>query len=419
MESRPVVVDLFAGAGGMSLGFEAAGFDIAVAVDIDSVHCATHEYNFPYTETICGDLSELPLSRLERALGNFGADSVDVLVGGPPCQGFSQIGKRQLDDSRNELVFEFCRAIEVLDPKYFVFENVPGLARGDHKKFLKELRLKFESMDYHVGWPVRILNSEDHEVPQSRKRIFIVGSREDLPRAEYPEATAEVGFIGNGNASRIVGVESAIGDLEEIEIHRGGDGEIEPEKLDYSGYRTHFDVRKAGYFELCHNRGSMGSPIFNHLGSDHQEKSIRRFADTEPGETEEISRFHKLHPDEPSNTLRAGTARNRGAFTAARPIHYSKPRCISVREAARIHSFPDWFRLNRTIWHGFRQVGNSVVPFLGREIAEGIREKLGLETNDLPVYDLPEADEELLQMSMSEACGYFDVPEELVEKRDT
>jgi DNA (cytosine-5)-methyltransferase 1 len=360
----------------------------------------------------------MPLSRLEQALGDFGADSADVVVGGPPCQGFSQIGKRQLDDERNELVFEFCRAIEALRPKYFVFENVPGLARGDHEKFLKELRSEFKSMGYRVGWPARILNAEDYEVAQSRKRIFIVGSREDQPKAEYPSEHYNVGFIGNGE-DRTIGVKEAICDLEEVEIHRRGDGEVDPQRLDYSGYRKHFDVEKGGHFDLCHNRSGMRGPIFNHIGSDHQKKSIERFAATEPGETEEISRFHKLHPEKPSNTLRAGTARNRGAFTAARPIHYSKPRCISVREAARIHSFPDWFRLNRTIWHGFRQVGNSVVPFLGKKIAEQIRINLDLEAEDLPIYDLPEADEGLLRMSMSRACEYFDVPEELVETRDT
>lgn len=422
-ERRPTVVDLFAGAGGMSLGFEAAGFDIALGVDIDSVHCATHEYNFPYSETLCGDLSEMPHSEIEQALGDFGAGTVDVVVGGPPCQGFSQIGKRQLEDPRNELVFEFCKVVESLQPRYFVFENVPGLGRGDHQKFLRELREEFDSIGYEVKWPPRILNSADYQVAQSRERIIMLGWRDDQPKISYPETELNIGLFANGKSqngagNQNVGVKRAIGDLEDIEVHTRGDGVVDPTQLDYRGYRRHFDVRKGPMFELCHNREGMGNYIFNHIGSDHQQKSIDRFDATEPGTVEDISRFPRLHPDETSNTLRAGTARNRGAHTAARPIHYSNPRCISVREAARIHSYPDWFRLNRTIWHGFRQIGNSVVPFLGKKIADSIREKTEVDRDDLPVYDLPGQEDGLLEMSMSKACEYFDVPQDLVEKRD-
>ncbi len=143
--ARPTALDLFAGAGGLSLGLEAAGFDIAGAIDIDPIHCATHEYNFPYSAIICGDLSELSSDKIIFKLRGKGFNRIDLIAGGPPCQGFSQIGQRQLDDPRNRLVFEFVRVVADLKPKYFLFENVPGILAGKHAIFVTKLMQAFRS----------------------------------------------------------------------------------------------------------------------------------------------------------------------------------------------------------------------------------------------------------------------------------
>jgi len=111
--------------------------------------------------------------------------------------------------------------------------------------------------------------------------------------------------------------------------------------------------------------------------------SIKRFHDAECGKNEAISRFFKLHPDKPCNTLRAGTNSDHGAHTAPRPIHYAHPRCISVREGARLHSFPDWFQFHRTIWHGFREIGNAVAPLLGKAIGDELMKGLAINTDEL------------------------------------
>ena len=123
---RPVGIDLFAGAGGLSLGFEQAGFDVAAAVEIDPIHCATHEFNFPSSTAICASVVDLTGEQI-RSRADLGKSEIDVVFGGAPCQGFSLIGKRSFDDPRNQLVFHYVRLVRELQPKYCVFENVKGL----------------------------------------------------------------------------------------------------------------------------------------------------------------------------------------------------------------------------------------------------------------------------------------------------
>ena len=134
-QTRPIVIDLFAGAGGLSLGFEQAGFDVAASVEVDPIHSATHHFNFPYSTSICRSVVDLSGAEL-RARAALDSRDIDVICGGAPCQGFSMIGKRALHDPRNRLVFHFCRLVAELSPKFAVFENVRGLTQGAHKAFL-------------------------------------------------------------------------------------------------------------------------------------------------------------------------------------------------------------------------------------------------------------------------------------------
>jgi DNA (cytosine-5)-methyltransferase 1 len=152
------------------------------------------------------------------------------------------------------------------------------------------------------------------------------------------------------------------------------------------------------------------------LISKHKDTSIQRFSATAQGEVESVSRFYKLALDGISNTLRAGTPSNRGAFTAPRPIHPSTPRCITVREAARLHSYPDWFRFHKTIWHGFRQVGNSVPPLLAKAVASQIIQIMNLSpTLNEEVYTLGE--EKLLQFNMTTASLHYKVSPNTIAPR--
>ena len=176
---RPIGIDLFAGAGGLSLGFEQAGFDVVAAVEIDPVHAAVHQFNFPNCAVLARSVSELTAETIRKAAG-IGNRKVDVVFGGAPCQGFSMIGQRALDDPRNSLVRDFVRIVCELDASYFIFENVKGLTVGKHRKFLDELISLFKSKGYAVHLPWKVLDAADFGVPQHRERLILMGAKRGL-----------------------------------------------------------------------------------------------------------------------------------------------------------------------------------------------------------------------------------------------
>jgi DNA (cytosine-5)-methyltransferase 1 len=403
---RPIGIDLFAGAGGLSLGFEQAGFDIAAAVEIDPIHCATHEYNFPYSTTICASVVSVTGEDIRRKAG-LGHAEIDAVFGGAPCQGFSLIGKRAFDDPRNQLVFHYVRIVAELQPKYFVFENVKGLTLGKHAEFLNELITALGDAGYDVVLPYRVLNAAAFGVPQDRQRLFVVGARRDLNLPNYPAP------IGHRTT-----VWEAIGDLPDADrfdelseadavsvawateaVYARQLRGLEPDPTNF-GYCRRFDP----------------DMLTSSLRTEHTELSRSRFMATEHGKTEPVSRFRKLPPDGLCNTLRAGTDSSRGAFTSPRPIHPILPRVITVREAARLHSYPDWFRFHSTKWHGFRQIGNSVPPLLGRAIAGEIVKALGVVPLK-PEALLQTGNPNLLTFDMGDAAQYFRVPRNTIAQR--
>ena len=195
--ARPIGVDLFAGAGGLSLGFEQAGFDIAAAIEIDPVHACVHKFNFPNCAVIPASIRELSGSEI-RSQSEIGTRSVDVVFGGAPCQGFSLIGHRALDDPRNSLVKDFVRIVRELKANYFVFENVKGLTVGKHKAFLQEVIEEFRTFGYRVLTPWQVLNARNFAVPQDRARLFLIGAHEGIELPNYPDPLTRSAGQPNG-----------------------------------------------------------------------------------------------------------------------------------------------------------------------------------------------------------------------------
>ncbi|WP_083280331.1 DNA cytosine methyltransferase [Pseudomonas citronellolis] len=404
--ARPIGIDLFAGAGGLSLGFEQAGFDIAASVEIDPIHCATHKFNFPRCTTICASVTDISGAEIRRRAGLGGLD-IDVVFGGAPCQGFSLIGKRALDDPRNQLVFHYVRIVAELRPKYCVFENVKGLTLGKHAAFLKELIAALDDAGYDVTLPYRVLNAADYGVPQDRKRLFLIGTRRGLVQAGYPEPIAKRVTVGE-----------AIADLPDANTFAElcQRDEVDAVWDTESTYARRLRRLEADPHDFGYERYFIQDRLTSSLRTEHTPLSQERFLATEPGKTEPVSRFRKLSLDGLCNTLRAGTDSARGAFTSPRPIHPTLPRVITVREAARLHSFPDWFRFHSTKWHGFRQIGNSVPPLLGRAIASTIIRALGTQPIK-PIDVLLPGSTDHLNFDMSRAAQYFDVPHNTIAQR--
>ncbi|BAY08924.1 DNA cytosine methyltransferase [Calothrix sp. NIES-2098] len=418
---RPIAVDLFAGAGGMTLGFEQAGFDVLASIEIDPIHCAIHEFNFPFWTVLCQSVVDTTGEEI-RKRSQIGDREIDVVISGSPCQGFSIIGKRNFDDPRNSLVFHFHRLVLELQPKFFVMENVRGITIGEHKQILKTLISEFQSEGYQVEENYQILNAAHYGVPQARERLFLLGAREDVALPKYPQRITQIAKPHNSpkkNSSLLPTsptVWDAIGDIPEVEQYS------ELLLRDWvvaaygkpSNYALALRGIKTSENDYSYTRKFDSRILSSSFRTKHSSATIERFVATVQGEREPISRFHKLHPAGVCNTLRAGTDMYRGSFTSPRPIHPFTPRCITVREAARLHSYPDWFRFHITKWHGFRQVGNSVPPLLAKSIALEIMNVLEIVPSKPEVIQ-ELGDESLLHFKMSEAAKYYGVNPKVME----
>jgi DNA (cytosine-5)-methyltransferase 1 len=420
MDRRPIGIDLFAGAGGMSLGFEQAGFDIAAAVEIDPIHAAVHHFNFPKTAVLARSIVGLSGQDL-RDIAGIGRMSVDVVFGGPPCQGFSLIGRRMLDDERNQLVKEFVRLVAELGAKTFVLENVKGLTIGKHRIFLEALIETFNDLGYRVRIPWRVLNAMNYGVPQDRQRLFLLGAKQGVRVPDYPKetTTTESNPFGRNGKKATPTCLDALADLSDVDQwdELMSSDSIENHEIgkltDYSR-ELRCDTDEAWHFGYM--RIWRHDILTSSMRTVHTDVSRKRFASTREGKIEPISRFFKLPRNGLCNTLRAGTDSSRGAFTSPRPIHFAYPRCITVREMARLHGYPDWFRFHVTKWHGARQIGNSVPPPLARAVANMIIADLGIVPKRPNVrIDLGRPD--LLSMDMGKAAKYWKVPV-LIGKRD-
>ncbi|MGB3514411.1 MAG: DNA cytosine methyltransferase [Microcoleaceae cyanobacterium] len=425
---RPIAIDLFAGAGGMSLGFEQAGFDIPVSVELDPIHCATHQFNFPFWSILCRSITDVTGDEIRQVL-DIQNREIDVVFGGPPCQGFSMIGKRALDDPRNILISHFFRLILELQPKYFVMENVKGLTIEKNLNYLQEVISKLSKNGYQFQQPYQVLNAANYGVPQHRERLFLLGCKNGLILPKYPPVITNFSkkYYPKSKIDKklylasCITVWDAIGDLPEVEKY--------PELLQRDWIIAENDYSKPskyarklrGFDDFPHNysykREYDPKILTSSLRTKHTPKSVERFLATPPGKIEQVSHFYKLHPEGICNTLRAGTPSSRGAYTSPRPIHPFTPRCITVREAARLHSYPDWFRFHVTKWHGFRQVGNSVPPLLAKAVATEIIRALNIKPFKPRGKTHKLEKSENLELNMSRAADLYGVDPHTIAPR--
>lgn len=420
---RPIAIDLFAGAGGLSLGLEQAGFDVAAAVEIDPIHAAIHSFNFPECAVICRDIAKISGEDIREA-ASLGDRKVHLVAGGAPCQGFSLIGHRALDDPRNSLVREFVRIVTELDADYFVFENVKGLTLGAHRAFLEEVIETFENSGYSVQKPWLVLNAASYGAPQYRERLILLGAKKGLKVPEYPSAMYQpAGRSKHINLALSKGptCKEALGDLPDADAY-GELFETDEIKLPKSAwgkpseYAAEMRCLSPQSWHFGHLRKWNDALLTSSMRAEHTKISRDRFAATEEGKVEMISRFFKLPSSGIANTLRAGTDASRGAFTSPRPIHYKYHRCITVREMARIHGFPDWFRFHETKWHGARQIGNAVAPPMARAIGSSILKAANIAPRRSDKL-LELGDLSLLRMNMQAASAYWNINTP-ISKRD-
>lgn len=343
------VVDLFSGCGGFSLGASNAGCDVVLSFDIDPILTSSYKANFPSANLVLGDVSELSGEDCVKMAGG----SVDGIIGGPPCQGFSSIGKRQKSDPRRRLLTHFFRVVSEARPKFFIMENVKGITH-DHSSMILEQSLDIVRNDFDVTEPM-VLDAADFGAATKRPRVFVFGFRKDLS-LDFSDAS-----LDSYRCSPTT-VREAISDLSEATALG----------LDNLG----FDIWKLGgrskVSRYAKGLRSTTGQFTGNASTRHTDAVRDRFASVEPGKADQVGRHPRLSWNGQAPTLRAGTGSDRGSFQSLRPIHPEENRVITVREAARLQGFPDEFRFHPTIWHSFRMIGNSVSPTLAKAVLSAV-----------------------------------------------
>lgn len=360
---KKTVIDLFSGAGGLSLGAARAGFQLAGAVEIDKNAITTHQKNFPNVDHLAADVSKLTGANLLKQFGIV-KGSLGGLIGGPPCQGFSSIGRKDPSDTRNELFDDFMRLASEALPEFFVAENVPGILLDKNRHIVDNALMHVEK--HYFIFPPFEAKAHLLGAPTVRTRLFFIGIRKDRSGGIPSDYFKGMPKFEN------VKVADALKGLPE---------EISPEWKDKSAWAK-AEKLSEGYFndrvQGCIPEG-VGNPealrkfkennlVSGCIGTIHAPELVHRYGSLMAGSRDPISRSSRLDANGYCPTLRAGTGPDKGSYQAVRPIHPTQPRVITPREAARLQGFPDWFLLPDTKWHAFRQIGNSVSPLVAEAV---------------------------------------------------
>lgn len=371
MNEKPGIVDLFCGCGGFGLGAELAGFHTIAAIDIEPNLQSAYAKNFPNTKVINGDLSVINEQQWAEILDG---KAVDGVIGGPPCQGYSRMGHSDIMDPRRSLLRHFFRNINIIKPKFFIMENVEGLM---DEKNIYELKSAIKIVDkkYTILDPI-IIDASKYGAPTKRKRVIVIGYL-----AQHFEKLSTTDFLPPDLPK--VNVHDAISDLPSpLPLFNNKDGNdfgwnTYPERTVLSEYALKmrsFPPEYMGWEEALKKQTE--GLISGFLNTKHSLEVAKRYSAVVPGSVDSISKSKRLAWDGLCPTLRAGTGSDKGSHQAVRPLHPEQGRVITVREAARLQGFPDWFVFHNTKWHSFRMIGNSVSPIISEFILTKIKSKL-------------------------------------------
>lgn len=322
-------IDLFAGAGGMSLGFDNAEFENVLAVEYDKCFAETYSFNFPKHNLKVADIKNISNHEIKKLIGN---KKIDVIIGGPPCQGFSiagKIGRNFIDDERNQLFKEFVRFVEVIKPRIFVMENVAALKTHNKGKTIEEIIKEFERIGYTVKCDV--LNAVNYGVPQQRRRIFVIGTLGKENKFNFPKKT-----------TKQMTIKEALKDLPELK----------------SGETSNIPNHNA----MNHSKQMLEKMSYVKDGGDRNDIP----EDIRP-KSGDIRKYIRYNSNEPSICI---TGDMRKVF------HFNQNRALTGRELARIQTFPDNFIFKGNAGKVQQQIGNAVPPKLAFQIANSVKEVL-------------------------------------------
>jgi DNA (cytosine-5)-methyltransferase 1 len=338
------IIDLFCGCGGLSRGFEMAGFDVEVAVDMWEDAIKTYNHNHKNPVAICKDIHNLNDEYLNEIVDR---GEVVGVIGGPPCQGYSTVGTRDINDPRNHLYLEYCRIVEKVNPEFFVIENVKGLITLGGGAFKDDILSRFENLGYHVEY--KILNAANYGIPQNRHRVFFVGMKKK-------------GFEFPKEKNHIVSTSEALGDLPSLESQYESNEYISVPQNEYQS-----KMRENSKIVLNHEPTNHTEQTKEIIGMIKDGGKISDLPEEYWSVRKYNKAFQRMLSTGPSNTIDTG---HRNYF------HYKENRIPSVRESARIQSFPDDFEVLGSKTSQYKQIGNAVPPLLAYEIAKAIKDQL-------------------------------------------
>jgi DNA (cytosine-5)-methyltransferase 1 len=350
-QKQPSAISLFAGAGGCSLGFQQAGYHILYANELDKAAAETYKANFPGTCLEQRDICEIDFEHLADSL-SLSAESLDILIGGPPCQGFSTAGMRFWDDPRSQLLKQYVRALKILRPKWFLMENVEGLLTTDNGRYLFEATQSF----INLGYKIRLEKVYAHEygVPQRRKRVIVLGNRLNID-FNFPKPA----FHSHGRIFRksTVTLRDALEGLPVPNL---------PEPTVSEHCTPVLDALQSTRIQHL-QPGQTMRDLPEHLQhASFQRRANRRVMDGTPSEKRggAPSGLKRLLWDEPCLTITGAAVRE---F-----VHPDEHRCLTIRECARIQTFPDDFKFMGSQSDKIQQIGNAIPPLLAKCFAEHI-----------------------------------------------
>lgn len=350
-ENEFTAVELFAGAGGLSIGLERAGIHVVIANEIMPDFAATLAANHPNTNVINDDIHKI---NFREELRKLGLESVDVLSGGPPCQGFSTIGSKNRQDPRNSLFYEYLRAVAETNPKYTIFENVSGFKRMYGGFAYETLVRELGELGYDTK--CQILNAADYGAPQIRYRTIVLGWKRELPALDFPVPTNGV----KAGMRPYLTLMEAISDLPQIGAGESSNQYATPPQ---NAYQKRMRGNQKELLE--HNAANYGEKMQEILRIIPEGGSVRDLPMRLRPRSAYCNTYARLLPNEPSPTI----TRNFGTPSSSRCVHPYQPRALSTREGARLQGFPDDYKFIGGKQSKNLQIGNAVPPILGEAIA--------------------------------------------------
>lgn len=345
---RPRCLDLFAGIGGLTLGLERAGFQSLGGIDKWEDAAKTFAHNLAPLQCTIADITKTDLKQVEEFIGA-STTAIDVVAGGPPCQGFSTVGKRDSRDPRNSLWQSYLQLVVAIRPAYVLIENVEGLVVMDRGGVCEAIEAGFSDVGYHAKW--RLLRSSDYGVPQLRKRVFFVAWLDGLVEPHWPKPLL----------AKPVTVADAVFDLPPL---RSGESAT---RYTYSPL-TNYQRARRGEMDVLHNHEAANHPphlveILKHIPDGGNRKSI-------PDELQPRSGFHNSYARLASTKPAIAVTSNMRKPSSARATHPTQDRGLTVREGLRLQSFDDSFVVLGTRTSQYLQVGNAVPPLLAEAVGK-------------------------------------------------